>query len=68
MTVLWHYWALSEGVSLISTVPEPFTVSCALIRPQSLWYLDVACAWCVRTQHHPEDDVPVSFYYSGTNS
>lgn len=37
MTVLCHYWALSEGVSLISTVPEPFTVSCALIRPQSFY-------------------------------
>lgn len=37
MTVLCHYWALSEGVSFISTAPEPFTVSCALIRPQSFY-------------------------------
>lgn len=35
MTVLCHYWALAEGVTSISAVPEPFTVSCALIRPQS---------------------------------
>lgn len=35
MTVLCHYWALSEGVTLISSVPEPFAVSCALIRPWS---------------------------------
>lgn len=36
MTVLCHYWAL-EGVTLISTVPEPFTVSCVLIRPRSFY-------------------------------
>lgn len=35
MRVLHHYWALSEGVTLISTVPEPFIVSCELIRPRS---------------------------------